>query len=105
MKKIGTKSLGAMGRIVIPELARKTLRVRVGGKLDLYLEGENLIIRKHKPDCAVCGSTTDVVHTGRANLCGPCRKAAVEIEANLYARDCRRVHDELFGEVESDARK
>jgi transcriptional pleiotropic regulator of transition state genes len=62
-----------LGRIVIPMELRRTLGINVKDPIAIFVEGERIILTKHKDSCAVCGDTkaemTEV--KGRA-VCSSC---------------------------------
>ena len=46
--KIGTiRRIDDLGRIVVPKSIRKTLRIKSGDNLEIFIEGENIILRKY----------------------------------------------------------
>jgi transcriptional pleiotropic regulator of transition state genes len=62
-----------LGRIVIPMELRRTLGIKVKDPMAIFVEGDHIILTKHKDACAICGSsdneTVDV--KGRA-VCSDC---------------------------------
>ncbi len=45
---IGTiRRIDNLGRIVLPKVVRKNLKIKTGDNLEIYIEGENIIIKKH----------------------------------------------------------
>jgi AbrB family transcriptional regulator, transcriptional pleiotropic regulator of transition state genes len=65
-----------LGRIVIPMELRRTLGIRVKDPIAIYVEGDRIILTKHRDACAICGATdlemTDV--KGR-QVCESCVNA------------------------------
>lgn len=50
MKNTGVvRRIDDLGRIVIPKEIRKTLRIKDGESLEIFLESENIILKKHSP--------------------------------------------------------
>ena len=46
--KIGTiRRIDELGRIVIPKGIRQDLRIRTGDNLEIYIENDNVILKKH----------------------------------------------------------
>ena len=46
--KIGSlRRIDELGRIVIPKSARESLRIKNGDSLEIYIENENIILKKH----------------------------------------------------------
>ena len=46
-----------LGRIVIPMELRRTLGIKVKDPMAIFVEGERIILTKHKDSCAICGAT------------------------------------------------
>ena len=46
-----------LGRIVIPMELRRTLGINVKDPIAIFVEGEKIILTKHKDCCVVCGDT------------------------------------------------
>lgn len=65
-----------LGRIVIPMELRRTLGIKVKDPMAIYVEGDRIILTKHKDACTICGDTdapmTDV--KGRP-VCDSCVEA------------------------------
>lgn len=45
-----------LGRIVIPMELRRTLGIRVKDPIAIFVEGERIILTKHRDACAICGA-------------------------------------------------
>ncbi len=62
-----------LGRIVIPMELRRTLGINVKDPVAIFVEGERIILTKHKDSCAICGAT-DVETTKIKNrpVCADC---------------------------------
>ncbi len=62
-----------LGRIVIPMELRRTLGIKVKDPMAIFVEGERIILTKHKDSCAVCGDTKSEITQvkGRA-VCNNC---------------------------------
>lgn len=46
-----------LGRIVIPMELRRTLGIKVKDPMAIFVEGDRIILQKHKDACAICGDT------------------------------------------------
>lgn len=62
-----------LGRIVIPMELRRTLGINVKDPIAIFVEGERIILTKHKDSCAVCGDAKSEMTEvkGRA-VCSSC---------------------------------
>jgi AbrB family transcriptional regulator, transcriptional pleiotropic regulator of transition state genes len=61
-----------LGRIVIPMELRRTLGIHVKDPMAIMVEGERIILQKHKDVCAICGSPEDIVEVKERPICGDC---------------------------------
>ena len=61
-----------LGRIVLPVELRRNLDIEERDQLEIYLEGDRIILQKYELACLFCGSTHDLlVHKGK-NVCQKC---------------------------------
>jgi AbrB family transcriptional regulator, transcriptional pleiotropic regulator of transition state genes len=69
-----------LGRIVIPMELRRTLGIKVKDPMAIYVEGDNIILTKHKDSCAICGDTKlDKVEVKGRLICIDCVAAAKKL--------------------------
>ena len=61
-----------LGRIVIPMELRRTLGIRVKDPLSISMDGERIVIEKHRDACALCGSEDDVTMVKDRAVCARC---------------------------------
>ncbi|PDY44122.1 AbrB/MazE/SpoVT family DNA-binding domain-containing protein [Bacillus pseudomycoides] len=62
MKSTGvTRKLDSLGRIVIPKELRRTLAIQEKTPLEIYVEGEKIILKKYEANgaCAITGEVSD----------------------------------------------
>ena len=73
MKSTGiVRKVDELGRIVLPIEMRRTLDIEEKDALEIYVEGENIILRKYQAACVFCDSLRDVVSFRGRNVCGDC---------------------------------
>ena len=73
MKETGiVRKVDELGRIVLPIELRRTLDIEVRDPLEIYVEGESIILKKHNPSCIFCGSGENVYIYHEKNICGAC---------------------------------
>ena len=73
MKSIGITRKGyELGRIVIPIELRRTLDIAEKDALEIYVDGEQIILKKYEPACIFCGDARDVVNYKGKNICKNC---------------------------------
>lgn len=73
MKSTGVvRRVDELGRIVIPIELRRTLSLNEGDALEIYVEGENIILKKYEPACTFCGEARNVKNYKGKNICMGC---------------------------------
>ena len=75
MKSTGIiRKVDDMGRIVLPIELRRSLEIDDGTPLEIYVEGENIILRPSKQACIFCGSSEGVQQFKGRCVCESCRE-------------------------------
>ncbi|HFK1808197.1 TPA: AbrB/MazE/SpoVT family DNA-binding domain-containing protein [Bacillus cereus] len=60
MKNTGvSRKVDELGRVVIPVELRRTLGIVEGTALDFYVDGENIVLRRHEKSCFVTGEVSE----------------------------------------------
>lgn len=73
MKSTGiVRSIDELGRIVLPMELRKTMDIKKRDKLEIYVDGANIVLTKHQYSCVFCGSCDDVVEFKDHCVCKKC---------------------------------
>lgn len=73
MKSTGVvRRVDDLGRIVIPIELRRTLDIDIKDALEIYTEGECVILKKYSPACIFCGEAKNVINYKGKNLCSKC---------------------------------
>ena len=81
MKSTGiVRKVDELGRIVLPMELRRTLNIEVRDALEIYVEGENVILKKYAPCCIFCGEGNGVEKFKEKMICQNCKK---ELEETL----------------------
>lgn len=76
MKSTGiVRKVDQLGRVVIPKELRKILNIKEDeSSLEIYTEGDEIILRKYEPSCIFCGESKGVVTYKGKNICSKCMK-------------------------------
>lgn len=75
MKSTGiVRKVDELGRIVLPIELRRTLDIDVKDALEIYVDGNQIILKKYEPACVFCGNAKDVIHYKHKNVCKACMK-------------------------------
>ena len=73
MKSIGViRKVDELGRIVLPMEIRNTLDIGPKDKLEIFVEGEKIILKKYAPSCTFCGSTKNNIILNNKRVCKDC---------------------------------
>lgn len=75
MKNTGIiRNLDTLGRVVLPKELRKTFNLNTHSSLEIYTDGDLIILKKYEPTCTFCGSLKDVVEYKGKKVCKNCIK-------------------------------
>ena len=75
MKSTGiVRKIDELGRIVIPKEFTRTLDIEVGDPLEIFVDGEEVILRKYEPGCVFCGNVKYIVEFKGKKVCTNCIK-------------------------------
>ncbi len=73
MKSTGiVRKVDELGRIVLPIELRRTLDIAEKDSLEIYMEGDAIILRKYQPACIFCDNARDLVNYKGRNICSDC---------------------------------
>ena len=81
MKSTGiVRKVDELGRIVLPIEMRRTLDIAERDALEIYVDGDSIILKKYQPACIFCENTKDVISFEGKNVCPDCiRKLKMKI--------------------------
>ncbi|MDY4975727.1 MAG: AbrB/MazE/SpoVT family DNA-binding domain-containing protein [Clostridia bacterium] len=73
MKSTGiVRKVDELGRVVLPIELRRTLDINVKDALEIYVDGNTVILKKYEPACIFCGNAKDVNSYKGKNICADC---------------------------------
>ncbi|HSH36944.1 AbrB/MazE/SpoVT family DNA-binding domain-containing protein [Schnuerera sp.] len=73
MKSTGiVRKVDELGRVVIPIELRRNLDIEVKDALEIFVDGEHIILKKYAPACIFCGQAKDVITYKGKNICPDC---------------------------------
>jgi transcriptional pleiotropic regulator of transition state genes len=72
------RKVDELGRVVLPIELRRTLSIAVKDPLEIFIDGEHVILKRYEPACTFCGSADDVIYFQGKNVCGECVTAIHE---------------------------
>ncbi|NGM83052.1 AbrB/MazE/SpoVT family DNA-binding domain-containing protein [Paenibacillus sp. 7124] len=63
MKATGiVRKVDELGRIVIPIELRRTMGIDIKDPLEIFVDGEKIILRKYEPTCIFSGSSENLIN-------------------------------------------
>lgn len=79
MKSTGiVRKVDNLGRIVLPKELRRVLDINIKDPLEIYTEGEAVVLKKYVPDCIFCGNSDETVDFKGKTVCTDCVKGLTE---------------------------
>jgi transcriptional pleiotropic regulator of transition state genes len=82
MKAVGiVRKLDDLGRYVLPIEMRRNLNINIGDPLEIFVDGESIILKKYEPSCIFCGEAKGVTKYKGKNICNNC---ITELKKKVY---------------------
>ncbi len=79
MKSTGiVRKVDELGRIVLPIELRRTLGIEEKDRIEIFVDGESIILRKYQPACIFCDNVKDIINYKGKNICPDCIRAMNE---------------------------
>lgn len=73
MKSTGiVRKVDELGRIVLPIELRRTLDIEEKDSLEIYMDGQSIVLKKFHSACIFCDSEKDIVEFRGKNVCPRC---------------------------------
>ncbi len=70
MKSTGTlRRVDPLGRIVLPKELRRTYKLDPGDGVEIFTEGDTIVLKKYEPACIFCGEVRDVSDIKGKKIC------------------------------------
>jgi len=68
------RKVDELGRVVIPIELRRVLNISEKDPLEIYVDGDKIILKKYEPGCIFCGNADaeEVVNFKGKNICTKC---------------------------------
>lgn len=79
MKSTGiVRKVDELGRIVLPIELRRTLGIEEKDRIEIFVDGESIILSKYQPACIFCDNAKDIINYKGKNICPDCIRAMNE---------------------------
>ena len=73
MKATGiVRKVDELGRVVLPVELRKTFDIKKEDPLEIYVDGDSIVLKKYEPACIFCGNAKDVKRIHEKIVCDHC---------------------------------
>ena len=73
MKSTGIiRHVDELGRIVIPKERRKKMDIASSDPVEIYVDGDKIILTKYNPSCSFCGSDDEIIEFKGKKICIHC---------------------------------
>jgi len=73
MKSTGVvRKVDELGRIVLPIEIRKTLDINVKDPVEIFTDGNQIVLQKYQPACLFCNDVENVVYFNGKRVCTAC---------------------------------
>ncbi|USG65834.1 AbrB/MazE/SpoVT family DNA-binding domain-containing protein [Brevibacillus ruminantium] len=81
MKATGVvRKVDELGRIVLPKELRDIFNINIKDPLEIYVDGEQIILKKYEPACVFCGSAGMTTYFKGKLVCSNCTSEAKGID-------------------------
>ena len=75
MKSTGmVRPVDELGRIVLPKELRTAFDMNPRDSVEIFTDGEKIILQKYMPACIFCGNVDQVVFLNGKRICTECLK-------------------------------
>ena len=73
MKATGiVRRVDELGRIVLPVELRRNMGIEVKDPLEIFVDGENIVLKPYRPCCIFCNDTDGIAQFMGKNVCKNC---------------------------------
>lgn len=73
MKSTGiVRKIDELGRLVIPKELRRILDLNEKDPVEIFTDGDQIILRKYSPSCIFCDESQDVIEFKGKKVCKKC---------------------------------
>lgn len=75
MKSSGiVRKVDELGRLVLPVEMRRVLDIAEKDSVEIYVDGDSIILRKFQPFCVFCGENENVLSYEGKHVCASCAR-------------------------------
>ena len=74
------RRIDSLGRFVLPKELRKSLDIHQNDYLQIFLDGDTIVLRKSQLSCVLCGGSEDLMDYRDKKICRKCLAELSEIK-------------------------
>lgn len=74
------RKVDTLGRIVIPKEIRNKLGIDYNTSIEIYVDGDYIVLTKYEKKCIICGKSENIVSYKDKTICNSC----IELIKGLY---------------------
>ena len=74
-----------LGRVVIPKEIRRERGIGEHTPMEIFVDGDDIILRKYAESCALCGSVGDLLNVNESLVCRTCAERAAKVLKGVRA--------------------
>ena len=79
MKATGiVRKIDELGRVVLPIELRRTMNLDVRDPVEIFMDGDSIVLRKYEAACLFCGGTHNLTSFRGKQICGECLRQLQE---------------------------
>ena len=84
MKATGVvREIDKLGRFVIPKEIRNTMEIETLDSLEIFTEGDRIILKKYAPSCVFCGEQDEMTSFQGKLMCKNCIRQIASLASTL----------------------
>ena len=73
MKSTGVvRKVDELGRKVLPKELRTILGIDVKDSIEIFTDGDKIVLQKYQPACTCCNNANDVIYFNGKRICAEC---------------------------------
>ncbi len=69
------RPIDTLGRFVLPKEIRDTMGLKTKDPLEIFVEGDRIILKKYQPSCIFCGNADEITYFKGKLICRDCLKS------------------------------
>ena len=82
MKSTGiVRRVDELGRVVLPIELRNKFGITEKDPMEIYVDGNSIILKKYEPDCVFCGNGKKLTNYSGKMICVKCKDKIAALKA------------------------